>query len=368
MQQTNKTFEVHGYEDTTARTEINFNDEIVFQQIDIADVKVLYRHGIIYIEGYIRHQDQINSENIFKLNQWSRERGDSNKWLKKTNIKIVRGDYVIRHLIFNAFIVDYMEYFNKGKHRFKLILRQYKLARLDGTRGETGAVKTESYVKSETIKGVDGTLIITPIDTMSTINSALNLVSSFGLIEMATTKNPIGLKIYFIAHATGLISEFIADVYFTVTGRPEKLGDFNLTRDHFYKPIGEIIKSTIDYVAPTIKTSATLGEDIYDIGNITFAIFELRKKVLNYVANFKENKGLDFTYKLVVKNVEVSRFGRQVQVEKYTGLTPIATATKITTDLGLDSYLLNSSIKAELKEQKGKVWFKNLEKPKINKE
>lgn len=59
--------------------------------------------------------------------------------------------HVIRCLVFNSFIVDYFEHFNKGKHRFILILRQCKLAPLEG-RGETGVTKTDSYIKHMKLK------------------------------------------------------------------------------------------------------------------------------------------------------------------------------------------------------------------------
>ncbi|MBC2857253.1 hypothetical protein H3N56_12500 [Cetobacterium sp. 2A] len=97
---TNKTFEVYNYEDASAKTEINFNDEIILNQVDIEDIRFLYKHGIILIDGYIRHDDSVNRDNILKLNTWSREKGDGKNWLKKTNIKIARNGHVIRTFSF----------------------------------------------------------------------------------------------------------------------------------------------------------------------------------------------------------------------------------------------------------------------------
>lgn len=53
--------------------------------------------------------------------------GDKLEWLKRIDLKIVRGGYVIREYVFNGFVADYIEYFNKGRHMFNLVIRQYKL-------------------------------------------------------------------------------------------------------------------------------------------------------------------------------------------------------------------------------------------------
>lgn len=111
------------------------------------------KHGIFIIKGYIRHNDDISSENILKLNEWTRMSGDKLEWLKRINLKIVRGGYVIREFVFNGFVADYMEYFNKGRHMFNLVIRQYKLKVLEGT-GDTGADNLSSYVGNIKIKNV----------------------------------------------------------------------------------------------------------------------------------------------------------------------------------------------------------------------
>lgn len=97
----NKTIKIYNYKDENAKTQITINslfknDTISFKQIDIEDIKIFLKHGIFIIKGYIRHNDDINSENILKLNEWTRMSGDKLKWLKRIGLKIVRGGYVIR--------------------------------------------------------------------------------------------------------------------------------------------------------------------------------------------------------------------------------------------------------------------------------
>lgn len=357
----NKTIEIYNYSDSSAKTEINFNDEIIFNQIDIEDIKILYKHGIIFIEGYIRHGDSINEENILKLNQWSREKGDSNKWLKRTNIKIVRNEFVVRDLTFNAFIVDYLEYFKKGKHRFTLVLRQYKLAKLDGTRGDTGANKTDSYVKTMKLKGVDNTVVITPVEQIDYKNLALNAVftgsnpmTAYGMYLRLGASNPLAFKFFLIAHGTGLISEFIADVYFVATGRPEKMGSFNMTRDHFYKHLGNATAHIVNKRFPTVKFNDSFGEDIHNLGNLMFCLSELGIAGLNHVNNFIDSNGIGYLFSIKIKAVKTSRFGRVLQPVKYIGLTPLKATKNLVQELGFDAYTTGKALENEVKKAKDK--------------
>lgn len=48
--------------------------KLIFNQKDIENIRFLYKHGIIIIDGYMRHGDKVNSDNILKLNTWSREK------------------------------------------------------------------------------------------------------------------------------------------------------------------------------------------------------------------------------------------------------------------------------------------------------
>lgn len=356
MSNTNKTIELYSYEDFNARTEINFQDEIIFNQKDIEDIRFLYKHGIIIIDGYIRHEDKVNSDNILKLNTWSREKGNGKNWLKKSNIKIARNGYVIRHLVFNSFIVDYFEHFSKGKHRFTLILRQYKLAPLEG-RGETGATKTDSYIKHMKLKGVNNTVIMTPMENninyskigMDSFFSALNVTTAIGMGAMLTMATPIAVKFFIIAHGTGFITEFVADVYFVSTGRPEKMGSFNLTRDQFYKPLGNIVKNALDDIDSKVKLADSFGEDIYNMGNLAFSLAELGKKGVKLATDFIDSKGIGYIYKMKVKTTTLitSRFGRQLQIEEYRKLTPLLATKYFVKEFGLDTFSTGTAIKNE---------------------
>lgn len=336
----NKTIEIYNYSDPSAKTEINFNDEIIFNQIDIEDIKILYKHGIVFIEGYIRHGDSINEENILKLNQWSREKGDSNKWLKRTNIKIVRNEFVVRDITFNAFIVDYSERFDKGKHRFTLILRQYQLARLDGTRGDTRAVKAESYIKSKTIKGVDGTLIITPLNYETVFFSGLNGVSAYNFLKEFSA---IGTKtktvaFYFIAHGTGVVTEAVADIKFTINGEPEKIGSFNLTRDYFYKPLGEIFSNYMNKKGLNLNIDSNIGEDWYNLANLAFSWLNIGEKIIKGINSVKTGKGLNIIYTIKIKKVQASRFSQILKPVKVIGLTPLETLKNIAKEILTEIY------------------------------
>lgn len=340
MSNTNKTIEIYSYNDSSTKTEINFNDEIILNQIDIEYIKILYKHGIIFIEGYIRHGDPINEKNILKLNQWSRENGNSNKWIKRTNIKIVRNEFVIRDITFNAFIVDYSEYFYKGKHRFTLVLRQYKLARLDGTKGDTGAVKTESYIKSETIKGVDGTLIITPLNYEKVFFSSLNGVNAYSFLKEFSA---IGTKtktvaFYFIAHGTGIVTEAIADIKFTIDGEPEKIGSFNLTRDYFYKPLGKIFSNYMNKKGLNINIDSNIGEDWYNLANLAFSWLNIGEKIIKGIYTIKTGKGLNIIYTIKIKKVQASRFSQVLKPVKVIGLTPFESLKNITKEILTEIY------------------------------
>lgn len=349
----NKTFEIYNYEDSSAKTEINFNDEIIFNQIDIENIRFFYKHGIIFIEGYIRHGDSINEENILKLNQWSRESGSSNKWLKRTNIKIVRNGFVVRDVVFNAFIVDYLEHFNKGKHRFTLILRQYKLARLDGIIGETGTNRTETYISKTKIKKLETTIITSPLDGEAVFFSGLNMVS--GVLFLKQLANGFtGTKkfmFFMVAHGTGVITEVCADVKFVITGNPEKIGSYNMTRDEFYKPLGKIIATKLNKINTDIKISENIGEDSYNSAQLIYSWFNIGEKIINGTTNLYKHKGLDILYTIKLKEVKVSKFGRRILPQKVIGATPIITLKNIIKEIITEIYPTVKATKEEIKKQ-----------------
>lgn len=364
----NKTIKIYNYKDENAKTQITINslfknDTISFEQIDIEDIKIFLKHGIFIIKRYIRHNDDINSENILKLNEWTRMSGDKLEWLKRIDLKIVRGGYVIREFVFNGFVADYMEYFNKGRHMFNLVIRQYKLKVLEG-KGDTGADKLSSYVGNIEIKNVSNQLIILPMDWKQTLLSASNLMGGISLIQ-AVKNNPYSIAFIFIAHATGMITEFMADVYFVAKGNPDKMGSFNMTRDLFYKPLGDTLKLFIEKATPRIKIDDTFGEDIYNIGNLTFSMADLGGKAINGYKALKNTKGEGIFFNIKIKNVKVSRFGRQLQPKKYIGLAPVKATALFVKDMGLDIYATKEGFKAEIeKRNKSYPTISNITMPK----
>lgn len=353
----NKTIEIYSYEDNSQKTNITIkslvtNKEISLKQIDISHMNFLLKYGIFMINGYIRHDDNANVENIFELNKWALIKGNEKDWLRSINIKIVRNGYVIREYIFNGFIADYIEYYDKGKACFNIVLRQYKFMALDGSHGDSGADKLDSYIAHTTIKGVQGELIIKPFDVAATLLSASNLMLAVSLGQNVLKGSPLTLAFIFIAHGTGLITEFTADVYFTVKGQPENMGNFNMTRDWFYRPLGEIIADAINKNYPSVKLDSNFGEDIYNMGNLAFCAIDLGGKVLNIFKTLEATKGEGILYTIRMKNIEVSYFGRQLQPRKYIGLTPIKATAEFTRDLGLDVYSTKKSFENEINKKK----------------
>lgn len=232
---------------------------------------------------------------------------------------------------------------------FNLVIRQYKLKVLEGT-GDTGADNLSSYVGNIEIKNVSNQLIILPMDWRKTLLSANNLIGGVSLIQ-AVKNNPYSVAFIFIAHATGMITEFMADIYFVAKGNPEEMGSFNMTRDLFYKPLGDIIKNAIEEAFPKVQFSDTLGEDIYNIGNFTISAFDLGGKAINGFKTLKNTKGEGILFNIKIKNVKVSRFGRQLQPKKYIGLTPVKTTALFVKDMGLDIYATKEGFKSEIKKR-----------------
>ncbi|MGL5583107.1 MAG: hypothetical protein ACRDCE_19425, partial [Cetobacterium sp.] len=169
----------------------------------------------------------------------------------------------------------------------------------------------------------------------------------------------------FIAHATGMITEFMADVYFVAKGNPEKMGSFNMTRDLFYKPLGDTLKLFIEKATPRIKIDDTFGEDIYNIGNLTISMADLGGKAINGFKALKNAKGEGIFFNIKIKNVKVSRFGRQLQPKKYVGLTPVKATALFIKDMGLDIYATKEGFKSEIeKRDKSHPTISNITMPK----
>lgn len=362
----NKTIEIYDYEDETAKTELTIkslvaNDDVIsFKQIDIEYIKIFLKHGLFIIKGYITPENK----NSLNLNKWARTTGDKKEWLKRIDLKYVRNGYVIREYIFNGFIADYMEFFNKGKYRFFIVIRQYKLKTLEGEYEETGADKIDSYVRDITIKNVSNELIILPMDLEKSIMSTTNLVGAIGLSQTIKS-SPIPLAFILVAHTTGMITEFMADVYFVAKGKSDKMGSFNMTRDLFYRSLGDIIKNTIETIDTDIKISDSLGEDIYNIGNLTLSAFDLGGKAINGFKALKNTKGEGIFFTIKITDVKVSRFGRQLQPKKYVGLTPVKATALFVKDMGLDIYATKEGFKSEIeKRDKSYPIISNITMPK----
>lgn len=352
----NKTIEIYSYEENDSETKVIISslagDEIIeIRQRDISSLNLQIKHGIYIIDGYIINEKH-NFEMIYKLNKWAKLNGSQKDCLKKIEIKIVKNGYTIRHYIFNGYLVKYYEYFTNQKVRFNLVLRQYKLRTLDG-KANTEMDKAESYIENVTIKNVSGNLIIKPIDTTTTILSGINLAGGVGLLTGASSAPPL-LAFIFIAHGTGMVTEFIADVSFVIQGKPQKMGSFNMTRDWFYKPLGEIIKNLLEKEESSIKISDTFGEDIYNMGNLVFSAFDIGGKILKGVKTLKISGGKDILYTIKMKEVKTSFFGRRLEPYRYYGLTPIKSTKKFIEDMGLDIYSTKkgaeSMIKNKIKE------------------
>lgn len=216
------------------------DEEIELKQIDFSNIKMFLKKGIFIITGYLRGEDEKNLAEIMKLNKWSMITGTSKESLRDIEIKISRNGYVLRHLIFEGYLSAYHETYDNAKgYRFHFILREHRKINRDG-----------AYVRMVTLKGVTGDMIIMPqeFSFRETMNnsflSGMNGLGGIGLLgKVGTTTLTTasgGVTFFFIAHGTGMISEFMADVTFVMKKEPEKMGSFNMTRDWVYQPLGEI--------------------------------------------------------------------------------------------------------------------------------
>lgn len=361
----NKTIELYNYEDEFAKTELTinslFDNDNIFslKQIDIEYIKIFLKHGLFIIKGYITPENK----NTLNLNEWARTIGTKKEWLKRIDLKVVKSGYVLREYIFNGFVADYMEFYNKGKYRFFIVIRQYKLKTLDFDYDETGASKVDSYVRNINIKNVSNELIIYPVEWSKIFTSTSNLMGVLGLTQTVVKSDPVSVSFILIAHTTGMITEFMADVYFVAKGKPDKMGSFNMTRDLFYKPLGDIIKNAIEQAFPKVQFNDTFGEDIYNIGNLTFSAVDLGSKAINGFKALTSTKGEGIVFTIKIKNVKVSRFGRQLQPKKYVGLTPVKATALFVKDMGLDIYATKEGFKSEF-EKRNYPTIKNITIPK----
>lgn len=305
--------ELYHYEDETIKTEIliksKINDEeIELKQIDFSNIKMFLKKGVFIITGYLRGEDEKNLAEIIKLNKWSMITGTSKESLRDIEIKISCNGYVLRHLIFEGYLSAYHETYDNTKgYKFHFILREHKKINREG-----------AYVRTVTLKGVKGDMIIMPQDFnfKNSISSALTGIGGVSLLNNLSNVAGMtfsgGIIFYFIAHGTGMVTEFMADVTFVVKGKSEKIGSFNMTRDWFYQPLGEIIKYTIDRFNFNIKVDKDIGIDMYNQANLAFSIITMSSTINNAYRKLKGYEGAEIYYKVKYKNVAVSTWGRKL--------------------------------------------------------
>lgn len=351
--------ELYHYEDEAIKTEIliksKINDEeIELKQIDFSNIKMFLKKGIFIITGYLRGEDEKNLAEIMKLNKWSMITGTSKKSLRDIEIKISRNGYVLRHLIFEGYLSVYHETYDNIKgYRFYFILREHKKINREG-----------AYVRTVTLKGVKGDMVIMPqnFDFKTSLLSGLNGVAGIELLKSVGSKIAIAggesvaasgtLIFFFIAHGTGIVTEFVADITFVMKKEPEKMGSFNMTRDWVYKPIGEAISQEINNIFSEINLSKDIGIDAYNHANLAFSILTLSTDVEKSYRNLKGYEGAGIYYKIKYKDVAVSTWGRRLTAYRKYGSTTIKA---LLGDLGFlvpGTYSVKESIKSEIEKRK----------------
>lgn len=350
--------ELYHYEDETIKTEIimksKINDEeIELKQIDFSNIKMFLKKGIFIISGYLRGEAEKNLAEIMKLNKWSMITGTSKGALRDIEIKVSRNGYVLRHLIFEGYLSSYHESYDNAKgYRFHFILIEHKKINRDG-----------AYVRTVTLKGVKGDMIIISreFNLKNSLLSGLNGLTGVSLLKDAGVKVAVAsesriitgaLGFYFIAHGTGMVSEFVADITFVMKKEPEKMGSFNMTRDWVYKPIGEAISQEINNIFSEINLSKDIGIDAYNHANLAFSILTLSTDVEKSYRNLKGYEGAGIYYKIKYKDVAVSTWGRRLTAYRKYGSTTIKA---LLGDLGFlvpGTYSVKESIKSEIEKRK----------------
>ena len=350
--------ELYHYEDEAIKTEILIKskineEEIELKQIDFSNIKMFLKKGIFIITGYLRGEDEKNLAEIMKLNKWSMITGTSKESLKDIEIKISRNGYVLRHLIFEGYLSSYNEsYENTKGYRFHFILREHKQINRDG-----------AYVRTVTLKGVTGDMIIMPqeFSFRETMNnsflSGMNGLGGIGLLGKVgtttlTTASGV-VTFFFIAHGTGMISEFMADVTFVMKKEPEKMGSFNMTRDWVYQPLGEIFVDFLERRSSKININKNIGIDTYNNINLALSILTLYESINKSYQGLKglvpqsgENK---MYYKIKFKDVAVSTWStKSVPYRKY-GVTTLKALLGDFANILPDTYTTKEAIKTEIK-------------------
>ena len=351
--------ELYHYEDEAIKTEIvmksKVNDEeIELKQIDFSNIKMFLKKGVFIITGYLRGEDEKNLAEIMKLNKWSMITGTSKESLRDIEIKISRNGYVLRHLIFEGYLSAYHETYDNIKgYRFYFILREHKKINREG-----------AYVRTVTLKGVKGDMVIMPqnFDFKTSLLSGLNGVAGIELLKSVGSKIAIAggesvaargtLIFFFIAHGTGIVTEFVADITFVMKKEPEKMGSFNMTRDWVYQPLGEIISDSINKANPNIKLDKNIGIDMYNNINLAFSVMSLGNSIRESIAAARSHKGAGIYYKVKYKNIIVSKWGRKAVSYREYGPITLKGLFNDLADVPINTFTTKESFKSEIEKRK----------------
>lgn len=155
--------------------------------------------------------------------------------------------------------------------------------------------------------------------TKNFINSTLsvtNRIIGYTLLKGIAINNSITLKIFLIIHGIGMISEFLADVYFVVKGEPDKMGSFNLTGDYFYKPFGKILTNFLNE-RYSYNISENFGTDFYNTGMLTLSITQLRQAGMQHI-NKLSSQGINLYFSFKVRHTQFSHYGFTIEVVENT--------------------------------------------------
>lgn len=159
------------------------------------------------------------------------------------------------------------------------------------------------------------------------------------------------LVFFFIAHGTGLVSEFIADVTFRIQGKPEKMGSFNMTRDWFYKPLGESIAENINSYVSNFKIDNNIGIEMYNCANLAFTLMSLESSLKTIVRKLRGYEGAGIYYEVKYKNVAVSTWGRQSMSYRKYGSTTLKALIGDLTNIIPDTYTTKKAIETEMEKR-----------------
>lgn len=188
-------------------------------------------------------------------------------------------------------------------------------------------------------------------NVVSSTLSGANALTAYTILKglTATPAAPIAIKIILIGYGVGMLSEFGADIYFVAKGEPEKMGSFNISRDWFYKPLGEIVAETLNKRYP-LNISLDFGEDFYNIGGLIYSITELGRAGMQHVKKLS-NKGSSLYFSFKVKYTQHSKYGVTINMVENKGAPIKDFMKKLVKELGVDTYVAGKTLDNELKKK-----------------